>query len=840
MILKKLLYSAIAVVTLAFCYSCRDDLTLDSSSNQSGLWDMSELDPENTLVVPLSISIDQIVTPSRASFDDEGYNNGSSFEHTIDFHLPNECFAIFFDENDKFMYIRPLVSNSSLGNGMVPAESDAISEFVVYALSYIQKPENWEPRDQKENESDEEYNYWKEQWDSSTWETDRYSLLPKKILVVLNGGRVYRYFSEFFNIDPLTGLLEEDAEELDTKKILDFKWNYLLGATEEEEEEEQNSKTSAPSATRLRPIGINSYGHYTMTNSAYYGPTVDPEDSNNNISDYSLQTVSLIDRSKICDAYGTNIDTKNSSATIYVERMVAKFTAPKFETEVIGSDKIFRPSGDAQSVIIYNWLSDGTLHSQETKWRIHVLGWTINGREKENYLFKHIKDAYGEDENGNILDVWGNLKNWDRALWNNPERKRSFWSVDPHYSTDPADGFYPWQYRGALDKEGISWVHGATSNENTNPIALRYLTFNEVMYWDDQSLTISENTFYPYLDNVTGDDRTTVINNGHAYNNPNYMDSRATLLRGPHLLVTAELYLESSNVDDDNYIGKFSGVTNLYADRYFRYYTTEMDCFRMFLKDINDALRTQSQMSFKYYNWGNTYGGNDNPDEYVALPTGYCTLMFDCELDESNPVDYLTWSDEEKEIYGVLKAHSDDFHLKPVVECIDKINELNAQVVQIPLFMEAQVKDGDSRKIPWIPGMVFRKTNNKQDILKVYNKTQYPEENGRVYETEWTNDLRKSLIFEWYGTVDHYYRGYMYYAADIPHYLINQTTREGYYGAVRNHQYSFTIKSINSLGTPVDDPNLRIIPARYNYRDQMSVHLEPFDFHTIPSVSVQF
>lgn len=833
--------------------SCTDDLKLNTEDDQNSMW--QHVDLENSLMVPLAISLDNISASTRngndgavsIADDDQPFQSGNSKEHAVDFDSQHECFIIFFDDDGKFMTLKPLFYNTALGSGGV---SDGIGEYKIYALAYLTKPEGWDDKYEDEEEQ-------------ARWEKARLKMLPKKALVVLNGGRIYSKLIQDKGINE-AGELADKTATLTADDFLDYTWDYNLGF----QENEDNFKN------RMQIIGVNSRGYYTMTNSAYYAPVergyfdadnvfqrINSEDEANGNEiitrdltgtqlesakakpeDFVLRTVAEIDRTKIVPALATNIKTSNSAANIYVERMVAKFSAPIFKTEVIGSNKVLRPSGNAQEVVIYKWDNDGILHSETTNWRVHILGWSINAREKSNYLFKHIRNAFDAGRDGS-----GKVKNWNRSDWNDPVNKRSYWSIDPHYDydTNPATSnrdFYPWQYRGALDKAGVSWTHQYTEDDRTNYIALRYLTFSEMMYWDDDAITISENTFNPYATDYQNQEEI------YLPTSTTYMDNRASQLMGPHLLVTAQVFIQdpnssSSSSGDNDYVDGFSRVSNLYCDRYFRYTRSELDCFRLFVKDINDALKTQTQMNFKFFDW-NSAAGNDNPHNYEAVPTGHCALMFDCELDTSNPEDYIKWTDEEKELYKILQDEDNKklFHLKPVSECFDALNSLFIQKGK-SLFMAANVKDGDGRIIPWIPGMVFRNVLNPEAILKVYDKTASP--NAEVTFPKWTNDMRKSLIFEWFGPVDHYVNGYMYYSAPIPHYVTTNTIssssdKETYFGAVRNHWYTFTVTSINSLGIPVSDINQRIIPARYNYQNQMSVYVEPMKWHVIDEVGVEY
>lgn len=840
---------AFASVLIFGIAACTDDINLNNIDDPGNIPGLGlPKDMEHAFVVPLSISLDDIDAETREGNTTIGDTmSGANREHIIDFDKDKECFAIFFRDSDpaegdateitydkgKFMCISRLYTHTTLGSGH--KIDDGIGEYVVPAIAYLEAVADlgldpYYYQDQYGNQLNE---------DQIRQKIEPY--FPTKVLVVLNGGRIYEKLLEKLEItiDPVTGKFSTQNEKgyLDEDDFLNFVWlsDYSLIA----------------SGQKDGVIGINNHGHYTMTNSAFYGPGQEfkynettgkwtIEELKLDEPQWTLQTVRPLNKAMILPAFASNITPDNTAANIYVERMVAKFSAPKFDTEVIGSSRVFRPSQNAESMVIYTWANDGTLRSEKVNWRIHVLGWTINGREKGNYLFKHIRQAW-EGKSKGSYKADGYLTNWaisGPSGWNSKDLRRSYWSIDPHYDDDGEKDFYPWQFRGAVDRKNISLeIFDDPEFKEENPVALRYLTFNDVQYWDDNAIYISENTFDPYtqfdryVDNNIEDNTSNIKN----------MDGRKNLLVGPHLLVAAELYIENSAAKDDDYMGQFTTVNHLYADRFRRFYTKEIDCFRMFVKEMNHALHAQEQMTFHLYNWGSDIENTNLEDEYVIVPSGDCGLIFDCELGEDY---YKKLTDKQQEIYdklcGFKITETDEegnetvkskYHLQPVASMIDDLYNDG-----IPVSYEATVKDGDGRILFWIPGMVFRNLNDKETRLKVYNKTVDP---NLTNSLPWTTNMRKSLIYEWFGPVDHFNQGYMYYAADIPHYIINPTTREGYFGSVRNHWYTFTVTSINSIGTPVSNINQKIIPGNYNYRDQIGVNLNVIPMHSM-STNVDF
>lgn len=529
----------------------------------------------------------------------------------------------------------------------------------------------------------------------------------KYIMVVLNGGKIFNQIKD----SATPGKTLSD--------VLKIAWFV--------DQEDQASD-----------IGKNTDGLYTMSNSAYF-------------ESGQLATITPLTATN----YYTSIDDylKNNgtpAAKVYVERMVAKFSEPKLVTEVIGSERFFRPSDEATKLVIYHWEGE-SLVSEELDWRIHLLGWAINGEETSSFVFK------------NIPTTTGSLSDWTN--WNDTEKKRSYWSVDPHYNT----GFYPWQYRKAADREDIISYSAAISNGTAEykPV-LKYYTFNEVEW--QETMTTPENTIDPSKNDWN-------------------LDDREYLLAGPHLLLTAELYLEGES--GGIYLNNFGPVSHLFCDRIQRYYKEEKELFKMFVRDFNYTLSTQEQINFHVHDWGNP--DNKEDSQYLTKPSGECRLYY-----EKGGVNRRLTNELVDEIFS-----DPDIHLYP-----------------------ANVRQGDGRVIPWIPGLNVRKPDGTSALSFELKDGTDLSNNGK-----WTDDMYRSLFYEWFGPIDHYNGGKMYYAGEIKHHNFTDNSQTVYYGTVRNHWYKFTVSAINSLGTPVDDADQRIIPDKYDYNDQISVYIEIIGWH---------
>lgn len=703
----------IPLICVYFLCACSDNkLEFDYPEDPEEPWK----DPE-MVCLPINISIGK--EPSTKA-DENGFVYGD--DHRIDFSTSNECFAIFFDRNKKVSFIKPLYTPNQLGEGT--EETDNGIEYSVTAVAYVR---------------------------SSDVANDRVEYL----LVVLNGKPIYQ---EFYN-KIYSGV--DEVNDVGLSEILDVKWtnhakyfevdNSLIGRVDED---------NSPGTIGIHK-DANNRDLLTMTNSIYY------DEKNQLVSAVKLDKEKNF--YKTVSEYMNKPDNDKHPAIVYVERMVSKFMAPTFNTEVLGSDRVFRPDDKAQPVVIY-WFDKekgNLLFSEQQHWRIHLRGWTINGTESENYVFKKIPGA--------DWDGWNN--------WNSPGFHRSYWSIDPHYNitdkfndfgiiSEYGEHFYPWQFRRASDRSDIISVQGGMFNDEQRIPVLRYNAYNDVE-WEENALYMHENTFDP--------------NVFHPENKLNY-DGRTPVLVGSHLLITGELYLPKENGE---YMGEYGIYEHVYSDRARRYYFNELDWVKMFVRDFNRALVAQEKMSFPVYNWDGEWSGK-SAHKYTITSPGNCQLYF-----EGKPL------------------------------TVDRIDQL-AQESDVSFSIVANAQMGDGRLMPWI--------QRGTEILKVLdengNELIYEQDGETPTEQNWTYDMYMSLFYEWFGPIDHYKDGKLYYAGAITH-----NSKEGsnssydYYGNVRNHLYRFKVNSINGIGSPLDDHDQIIIPESYGYYDMIMVYLEIIPYH---------
>ena len=158
--------------------------------------------------------------------------------------------------------------------------------------------------------------------------------IPASCLVVMNGGRIYKYLTS--NTTPGTTSQED---------ILRWLWK-----------EEQDKKT------KPEEIGYDDDGHFMMTS----------------------DIVKIEPKHFGIDAEGNEIDNRED-LDVHVERILAKFT--------FGTEKtVFQPSENADLVLFTGFDEDSAPQYIAKRWRIVVTGWGINALETESYLFKNVPE----------------------------------------------------------------------------------------------------------------------------------------------------------------------------------------------------------------------------------------------------------------------------------------------------------------------------------------------------------------------------------------------------------------------------------------------------------------
>ena len=461
-----------------------------------------------------------------------------------------------------------------------------------------------------------------------------------------------------------------------------------------------------------------------------------------------------------------------------VERMVSKFTFTYIDqstgnpAEHPRAGVVYDPVKGEEDLIYYNGHDEDGVPNYETrKWKMRATGWGINAYEDHEYLFRQFEETE---------DYFGG--------WKDPEKWRVYWSVDGHYDDDALP--YSWQYRRAIDK----MIYGED--------VTRYLYYYEEL----DKLGTRKLTNYSYNDFVNasageGFERNVYTpENTYDYNSIyKYLDNRADVLAGTHLIVTAELL---SDLDGDNY---YEPAT-VFRDRASVFYKNFQDLFTSQVFALNKFLQSQTNMKFHYYNWDNDEDPLNGTIFYVrphALPYEgeRYQLYYNNELvNFRNATDFLKINGknvyqraEVKDGDGKLLFHTDGFTI--------------------------QLEDGTKMPIYQLKaGLEDTNENLKNDNNFIEFK--YAEQ-GMSYE-----NIVQSIVYEWLGAVDHFNEGkmYYYYPAKI---------NDSLCGTVRNAWYQYTMSKIKKIGTSVDDPNQPIVPIHVPLNSRVLIKIELIDWHRI-------
>lgn len=510
--------------------------------------------------------------------------------------------------------------------------------------------------------------------------------------------------------------------------------------------------------------------YFTMSNAVY-------------VKDKKLQTAVPIPDGFIQQ---TPVPDPKKALTVYVERMVAKFT---FELPVISGEKtrVFHPDGGP--LMLFDQINNiGTTNYKAVKWQIELRGWGINALETSNYVFKKI-DATGDSSYPGGTSFWQDTQNY-----------RTYWSIDPHYAVmDASTGqpSYPWQYRDMLDR--------TYSGENKISDYVNFHYYAE-KHESDQDQNVLRNFSYDDFERISNNDFSRVIyvpENTYDYSSDENgftkaLDDRPHKLAGTHLIVCAELQTDFSEIP--GWDGGFK-PNDLYRDRYGIYYKSQTDCFKSLVHAFNRLLSSQSSMNFTYYNWDGTGDNSLNGKIFTIRPT--------------------------------LENKEDTYALTYDGEIVTKDSDFLAYDLAI-----ATIRNGDGRRLPW----PVKHVNGERKDITLGIKSPLGRTLSTIYEQRkaegdpWvpTKDISfdqnvvKSLLFEWFGPIDHFNSGKMYYSKPVE----NPSGTTNFYGVVRNSWYCYKLSDVANLGTSVDDPTQPIVPLVIETNDQINVRIKILDWHT--------
>ena len=491
-------------------------------------------------------------------------------------------------------------------------------------------------------------------------------------------------------------------------------------------------------------IAGRSGNYFTLTSSAYL-----VRESNN----WKHSVIFEIDRDKIFSTRAQAVI--QPAAVAYVERMASKFSLT-LPGATGGKGVNFVPDDGRAQVIVCRYINGEPNYSNRS-WTCSVDAWGINKYEPCEYYFRNIVPET-VDTQVYPYDFGTDINSAGRPFfygWNRTVDRRCFWAIDPNYTT----GIYPAQYRPAVDNTGIDYYG------KRGPASLAYLSYN----------TLSKD-----LSRVNEEEGAILYSTENTFPDTHLGGLWQHDLAGSELVVGARIHIKNVDETKTDY--------DLYRNRIGVFYPSKTDFAYYFINTFNDQLKSQSTMSYRYYDW-------DNPDSNSTNDIHTQKISFP---------DY--------------KLYYKDAPLTPQV-----------MVSLMKNSMPALIENGDGKVIPWIQGMYIGRRAKDPNTY---------EEIGEVMKMNITDNDFKSLIYDWIGAFDHFNQGRMIYTVPI----LYRGTKEkvtantyrpvvGDYGVVRNAWYSFKVHSIDNLGSPVDDLDQPIIPYETSLENSIMMELKVFDWH---------
>lgn len=510
------------------------------------------------------------------------------------------------------------------------------------------------------------------------------------------------------------------------------------------------------------------YGIYNLAGTQYFSMS----NSAYYEADGSLATATKIQDSNICE---TPEEALKNRVTVYVERMLAKFEVTFGEdNERISSTKdfTFHPftTNEEQARVYYVPSYTG----EEAD--LDYPKYDINGITWDAYVVNWGINAV-ERENyyfKNVPDLNPNPFEGENGIWNSANLHRSYWGLSKNYNEYDMDKF-PTQFRNTqydpeLGQLGQNFwgTTNATSKEiqtNSNETALSYYSFSH----------FATRAQYKYAPERTYDAApVNTLEKGYSGYTPYRYAS--------HILITAQLILNVDGVDA-NKNATTRGLKDL-DDKYYAYgfYWADGDSYLRFAyRNLVTTLcdgRSHTSLA--------TVAG-----ERQVLASDGATFYID---DEGTPLE--------------VKDAQDYFELVP-----------------------AQMVHGDGKNV----------------ISLREGKTLYYQDTEGNYQ-ELDKDVITAFVYTYTDAVQHFNKGMMYYAIPVQHLFglsdglyqskkidlkdikrDTQTYKTGQFGTVRNHWYKLNVKTIGSIGIPVDEPDQPIIPdPEDNYNIALEIVVLPW------------
>lgn len=406
-------------------------------------------------------------------------------------------------------------------------------------------------------------------------------------------------------------------------------------------------------------------------------------------------------------------------------------------------------------------------------WMVNILGWDMNGLEKEEKIFKNLST------NDSYYNGW---QSWAEQSF----AYRNYWAEDNSYNS--GSGSYP-QQRRKVKKPNSSGAPiddtSVSSHEGMTSPTLDYFDFNHLTQRNVRKY-IPENTFSLELLQ-------------HQHDEDPYFD-KVYLRVGSHLIVTAQLLIEGLDSEDFftaepkyDESGRIVNGSDLPASKYLMngiYWSEE--AYKEYVAEYLAYFMTDNA------NQQNSLFGSNNGNFYVKVGDGYRLAEgTDFKIEHA----YVKGGDNY--VYITPKEGITLYTFNP--------DEVSADD-EIPENGEATEDDEASENVK-DPNAGYHAISSNKFLYLVYS---HPE-----------------LMAAHYNAGMMYYAQGSIHNLNSKNFKQEPATYKvatGDYGTVRNNWYAFCIEEINNPGTGVDIDTQPIVPNNESEK-AIAVSVRILDWH---------
>ncbi len=519
--------------------------------------------------------------------------------------------------------------------------------------------------------------------------------------------------------------------------------------------------------------GVSPVLHYT--GAAFYtdGSTDYCTMSNSSYVDANQQTgtVQTAKTLAVDDFKVTEEQAASNPVSIHVERLAVKVEVKSYKGQDVGEENPNQYPMFVEPDADRSDLQLGDEQATTEKWKMVVWGWDVNGVEKQEYLFKYLNES--TNENGQSSQH-SSMTTGDNGVQfvNVTTKFFDYWNDQGRFRSYWAVDAHYWD----PDIYPTQYRTAAKDEESVKSYEGQ----------NDDQWPLAYNSYNQILNRTSG---------GSLLGRTKYRYCPENALGAPlvsgtnyqraatHVIFIAQLLMGDETTTFDRESSSMEDVDDKYCDKRGFYYKSGDDYLKVAYDQLYKDLINKPLRNVKRH-WGDKEGDITVPEQINKIE--------------------------------VMQGGSSVQELKPVG---DGQNQTMLESVLFTYFelVDANVAHGDGKEIMMLKdGYTLRVTTASGT-------------------TDFDADEVKSIIYEYCGAVDHFYKGMMYYFVPIRHVQGDRDIatggeyRLGDYGVIRNHWYRLNVTSLLRPGIPVDNPDQPIIPDV----DPKDVYLG-VDIHILP------